>query len=178
MARSLLTTDWCVRARARGIVWLFRHAHARSQPYIGTSKHDGEQFDDEVSRWAREQFTVTRRDGVPIKTRRDLEDLGFQVDVIHTSSFMFNCRVLETHLHYTFHSDKRRLWQKIGAGSYSLSDEAIQVRSPPLLFAILRCVLQEQLDNARISKVFVVHAPMSVRDKLHFCKNVPLFALQ
>ena len=66
---------------------------------------------------------------MPIKTRRDLEDLGFQVDVIHTSSFMFNCRVLETHLHYTFHSDKRRLWQKIGTGSYS-SDVATQVRNP------------------------------------------------
>jgi hypothetical protein len=80
---------------------------------------------------------------VPIKTRRDLEDLGFQVDVLHESSFMFNCRVLETHLHATFHSDNRRLWQKIGTGSYSMSDEAIQVRlppPPPFLLAILRCV--------------------------------------
>jgi hypothetical protein len=48
---------------------------------------------------------------MPIKTRRDLEDLGFQVDVLHESSFMFNCHVLETHLHATFHSDNRRLWQ-------------------------------------------------------------------
>ena len=99
------------------------------QPYIGTTKHDGEEFDNEVSSWAREQLTITRRDGVPIKTRRDLEDLGFQVDVLHESSFMFNCRVLETHLHATFHSDNRRLWQKIGTGSYS-SDVATQVRNP------------------------------------------------
>jgi hypothetical protein len=57
---------------------------------------------------------------------------------------MFNCRVLETHLQKTFHHDNRRLWQKIGAGSYYLSEEAIQVRPPPppplLLFANLRCV--------------------------------------
>ena len=38
--------------------------------------------------------------------------------------------VLETHLRSTFHGNNRRLWQKIGTGSYSLSDEAIQVRNP------------------------------------------------
>jgi hypothetical protein len=95
-------------------VWLARNGTLTLvfQPYIGTTKHDREEFDNEVSRWARDG-TITRRDGVPIKTRRDLEDLGFQVDVLHESSFMFNCRVLETHLHATFHCDNRRLWQKM-----------------------------------------------------------------
>jgi hypothetical protein len=60
---------------------------------------------------------------------RDLEALGLQVEVLHTSSFMFNCHVLETHLRSTFHGNNRRLWQKIGTGSYSMSDEAIEVRN-------------------------------------------------
>ena len=75
-----------------------------------------------------------------------------QVKVLHTSSFAFNCRVLETRLHREFHSSPSRLWMKRGTGSYYMSDAA----------------LQEQLDNARISCVFLVHAPPSVCDALYF----------
>ena len=95
---------------------------------------------------------------------------------------MFNCRVLETRLQKTFPHDHRRLWLKIGAGSYYLSEEAIQVRSspPPPFFFIhqLTRVLQDQIEYSRISKVFVVHAPMSVCHALNFCENLPLFARQ
>ena len=98
--------------------------------YIGTSKHDDDLLDDEIARWARSGSAINRRDGGKIKTRRDLEALGFVVVILQTSSFMFNIRCLETYLHGTFHHDNRRLWQHIGAGSYSLSDEAIKVRNP------------------------------------------------
>jgi hypothetical protein len=81
-----------------------------------------------------------------------------QVQVLHTSSFAFNCRVLETRLHREFHSSPSRLWMKRGTGSYYMSDAA----------------LQEQLDNARISCVFLVHAPPSVCDALYFSGNLPL----
>ncbi len=81
-----------------------------------------------------------------------------QVQVLHTSSFAFNCRVLETRLHREFHSSPSRLWMKKGAGSYYMSDAA----------------LQEQLDNARISCVFLVHAPSYVCKHLFFSGNLPL----
>ena len=35
--------------------------------YIGTSKHDGVQLDDEIARWAREDMVIKRRDGKKIK---------------------------------------------------------------------------------------------------------------
>ena len=35
--------------------------------YIGTSKHDGVQLDDEIARWAREDMVIERRDGKKIK---------------------------------------------------------------------------------------------------------------
>ena len=112
--------------------------------YIGTSKHDGVPLDDEIARWARVDLVIERRDGKKIKTRGDLESLGFVVVILHTSTFMFNIRCLETYLHGTFQHDNRCLWQNIGAGSYSLSDEAIQVwnplTTPPSTTFSLSCV--------------------------------------
>jgi len=35
--------------------------------YIGTSKHDEVQLDDEIARWAREDMVIERRDGKKIK---------------------------------------------------------------------------------------------------------------
>jgi hypothetical protein len=106
------------------------------QPYIGFTKHSDKAFDDEVTRWAR-SGVIKRRDGVSIKTRGDLEQLGFQVDILHESVFSYNCRVGETDAHITFHDYPFRLWQKKGAGSYCLSDKAIQVRNqsqpPPFI---------------------------------------------
>jgi|LauGreDrversion4_2_1035121.scaffolds.fasta_scaffold935594_1 hypothetical protein len=81
-----------------------------------------------------------------------------QVHILHTSPFAFNCRVLETRLHRTFHSSPSRLWMKIGAGSYYMSEAA----------------LHEQLEHARISCVFIVHAPPSVCSSLYFSGNLPL----
>jgi len=109
------------------------------QPYIGFTKHSDEAFDDEVSRWARDGV-IKRRDGGPIKTRGDLETLGFQVDILHESTFSYNCRVGETDAQVTFHDYFFRLWQKKGAGSYCLSDKAIQVRNqshPPPFHIVL-----------------------------------------
>jgi hypothetical protein len=150
--------------------------------YIGFSKFSfGEPgFLREICRWAlkrvnqlgQDTSAIKRRDGLDIKSWEDLVELGFevrsmfcytanccpsdtvvmQVKVLHTSSFAFNCRVLETRLQREFHSSPSRLWMKIGAGSYYMSDAA----------------LQEQLDNARISCVFLVHAPPSVCDALYF----------
>ena len=112
--------------------------------YIGTSKHDGVPLDDEIARWARVDLVIERRDGKKIKTRGDLESLGFVVVILHTSTFMFNIRCLETYLHGTFQHDNRCLWQNIGASSYSLSDEAIQVwnplTTPPSTTFSLSCV--------------------------------------
>ena len=42
-------------------------------------------------------------------------------------TFAFNCRVLETMLHRSFHASRNRLWVKVGAGSYYLSEAALQV---------------------------------------------------
>jgi len=53
--------------------------------------------------------------------------LGTQVEVLHYSSFAFNCRVIETRLHRALQHSNNRLWSKIGAGSYYLSATAIQV---------------------------------------------------
>jgi hypothetical protein len=90
-----------------------------------------------------------------------LTTVVMQVQVLHTSSFAYNCRALETMLHREFHPSPSRLWMKQGAGSYYMSDEA----------------LQEQLDNARISCVFLVHAPPSVCEALYFSGDLPLHTL-
>ena len=157
--------------------------------YIGFSKFSfGEPgFLREICRWAlkrvndlgRDTSAIKRRDGLEIRSWEDLVELGFevrfmlrcnavccpsntvvmQVQVLHTSSFAFNCRVLETRLHREFHSSPSRMWIKIGAGSYCMSDAA----------------LQEQVDNARISCVFLVHAPPSACDALYFSGKLPLF---
>jgi hypothetical protein len=50
-----------------------------------------------------------------------------QYQILHTSAFAFNCRVLETMLHRSFHASRNRLWVKVGAGSYYLSEAALQV---------------------------------------------------
>lgn len=156
--------------------------------YIGFSKFSfGEPgFLREICRWAlkrkndlgQDTSAIKRRDGLDIRSWKDLVELGFevrfmlrcnavccpsdtvvmQVKVLHTSSFAFNCRVLETRLHRELHSSPSRLWMKTGTGSYYISDAA----------------LQEQLDNARISCIFMVHAPPSVCDALYFSGNLTL----
>ena len=94
---------------------------------------------------------ITRRNGVPIETWQDLESMGFQVSVascifLHlyniscttlltehpggSAAFQPLCiqlQVLETRLHRKFHSMINRLWSQIGAGSYYMSDKALQV---------------------------------------------------
>jgi hypothetical protein len=47
------------------------------------------------------------------------------VEVLHSSRFAYNCRVLETRLHRKFHSMINRLWRQIGAGYYCMSDKAL-----------------------------------------------------
>lgn len=156
--------------------------------YIGFTKYSfGEPgFLREICRWAFKRVNkigeptsaITKRDGLEITSWKDLEDLGFevrlmlrcnavccpsyavvmQVQVLHTSSFAFNERVLETRMHRKYHTYPSRLWMKIGAGSYYMSEAA----------------LNEQLENARISCVFIVHAPPSVCDSLYFSGNLPL----
>ena len=78
-----------------------------------------------------------------------------QVEVLHTSSFAFNCRVLETGLHRRFKKSINRLWQKTGAGSYRLKPEDIQF----------------QQDNALITTLFLVYAPLAVAENLLFHKS-------
>jgi hypothetical protein len=68
-----------------------------------------------------------------------------QVEVLHTCSFAFNCRVLETGLHRRFKDNHNRLWQKTGAGSYRLKDADIEY----------------QQENALISTLFLVYAPLT-----------------
>jgi hypothetical protein len=167
--------------------FLFRLIARVLQMYIGFSKFSfGEPgFLREICRWALKRVNkrglttsaIQRRDGQEIRSWMDLADLGFevcilrytaiccssnavvmQVQVLHTSSFAFNCRVLETRLHREFHSSPSRLWMKKGTGSYYMSEAA----------------LQEQLDNARISCAFIVHAPSSVCNDLFFSGNLPL----
>jgi hypothetical protein len=79
-------------------------------------------------KWANPSFppAITSRDGVPIETWEDLESMGFQVsvascifthlcnisctpfslnskvEILHSSRFAYNCRVLETRLHRKF----------------------------------------------------------------------------
>ena len=128
------------------------------QKYIGFSKFSfGEPgFLREICRWAVKRVNqrgltisaIQRRDGQEIRSWEDLVDLGFevryisrytavccpsnavvmQVSVLHTSSFAFNCRVLdhmETRLHREFHSSCSRLWMKRGTGSYYMSEAAL-----------------------------------------------------
>ena len=57
-----------------------------------------------------------------------------QVEVLHTSSFAFNCRVLETELHRAFKTSPNRLWQVTGSGSYRLKPEDIKVRFAALFY--------------------------------------------
>ena len=83
------------------------------------------------------------------------------MEVLHSSRFAYNCRVLETRLHRKFHSAINRLWSHIGAGSYYLSEQA----------------LLHQHEYALISKVFIVYAPLSVKERLHFRKSVPMHAV-
>jgi hypothetical protein len=49
-----------------------------------------------------------------------------QVEELASDNFAYNMRMLETSLHRAFHHNPARLWSKIGAGSYFLSDEAIE----------------------------------------------------
>ena len=102
---------------------------------IGFSMMDGPAFVREIARWASSCSwansssapAITRRDGVPIETWEDLQSLGFEMEVLHSSRFTYNCSVLETRLHRKFHSKINRLWSRIGAGSYYMSEHALQV---------------------------------------------------
>jgi hypothetical protein len=86
---------------------------------------------------------------------------NIKMEVLHSSRFAYNCRVLETRLHRKFHSAINRLWSHVGAGSYYLSEQA----------------LLHQKEYALISKVFIVYAPLSVIERLHFRMSVPMHAV-
>lgn len=62
---------------------------------------------------------------MPIETWEDLQSLGLEMEVLHSSRFAYNCRVLETRLHRKFHSMINRLCSRIGAGSYYMSEQAL-----------------------------------------------------
>jgi hypothetical protein len=49
-----------------------------------------------------------------------------QVEEIASNNFAYNMRMMETSLHRAFHDNPARLWNARGAGSYFLSDEAIE----------------------------------------------------
>ena len=113
----------------------------------------------EIARWASSTQWATnggrcppairRRNGSLIETWEDLKGMGFEVractchilfelvsdslstqmEVLHSSSFAYNCRVMETRLHREFKESVNRLWSKIGAGSYYLPEKAIQVHN-------------------------------------------------
>ena len=134
----------------RSIIY-FAH-HTPAQAYIGFTWRSGAGFDTEIARWAvATASAITRLDGEPIGGRQDLEALKFrvrfcvlmfcvqphfpQVEILIQNSVAFNMRVVETALHRKFHQNTHRLWQKIGAGSYYLKDEDIQVScAPPALW--------------------------------------------
>jgi hypothetical protein len=106
--------------------------------------------------------------------------LSTQMEVLHSSSFAYNCRVMETRLHREFKHSANRMWSYIGAGSYYLSEKAIQVHNRDIchLFVLTQCgMLQNQLDNALISKVFIVYAPLSVASSLFFRASLPMHAI-
>jgi len=130
-----------------------------TQVYIGFSAMDGVAFMKEIARWASSTQWATnggrcppairRRNGSLIETWEDLKGMGFEVractchilfelvsdslstqmEVLHSSSFAYNCRVMETRLHREFKESVNRLWSKIGAGSYYLPEKAIQVHN-------------------------------------------------
>ena len=130
---------------------------------LGFSMMDGDAFIKEIARWASSTTWATsggrcapairRRDGLLINTWEDLKGMGFEVractchivlnlvsvslstqmEVLHSSSFAYNCRVMETRLQREFKESANRLWSCIGAGSYYLSEKAIQVHNRDIL---------------------------------------------
>jgi hypothetical protein len=100
-----------------------------------------------------------------------------QWEVLHRSSLAYNVRVLETGLHRRFKESLNRLWQLTGAGSYHTKPEDIQVHSAALAMCAIifsLCLSQQyQQDNALISSLFIVYAPLAVADDLLFTSNLP-----
>lgn len=105
--------------------------------------------------------------------------LSTQMEVLHSSNFAYNCRVMETRLQREFQSSNNRLWSCIGAGSYYLSEKAIKVHNVGVIchLFVLTHVMQNQLDYALISKVFIVYAPLSVASSLFFRASLPIHAI-
>jgi hypothetical protein len=137
---------------------------------------EGDAFNREIARWASSTQWATnggrcppairRRNGSLIETWEDLKSLGFEVrvctchilfelvsvslstqmEVLHSSSFAYNCRVMETRLHREFKESVNRLWSHIGAGSYYLSEKAIQVHDRDICHLF---VLTHDAESAR-----------------------------
>jgi hypothetical protein len=62
---------------------------------------------------------ISRCARIAVLTRKQVEELA-------SNNFAYNMRMMETSLHRAFHDNPARLWTAIGAGSYFLSDEAIE----------------------------------------------------
>ena len=57
-----------------------------------------------------------------------------QVEELASDNFAYNMRMLETSLMRAFHHDPVRLWSHRGAGSYFLSDKAIEHQKVHLIY--------------------------------------------
>jgi hypothetical protein len=57
-----------------------------------------------------------------------------QVVELASDNFAYNMRMLETSLMQAFHHDPARLWSLRGAGSYFLSDKAIEKQRVRLIY--------------------------------------------
>ncbi len=62
---------------------------------------------------------ISRCARIAVLTRKQVVELA-------SDNFAYNMRMMETSLHRAFHDNPARLWSCKGAGSYFLSDEAIE----------------------------------------------------
>ena len=112
--------------------------------------------------------SLTVRDGsVTLRCKRRgglqaLRTLGFQVEVLYRNLLYCNAHSVETALQTACWDSPNRLWRCNGAGSYLNRPHQIQ----------------EQLKNAVISTVFIVYAPLTLRHRFLFARNLPLYAAE
>jgi hypothetical protein len=143
----------------------------RNMLYVGVTKYTvgSRGFNKEVVRWAAVDGgcrpALTARDGsAPLMYKRRgcrerLEALGFTIQVLYHNVLYCNLRQVETALHVALKDCPNRLWRRAGSGSYSNRPEQIR----------------EQLEQAWLGCVFVVYAPLSLKDNFEFAPTLPLF---